>query len=63
MDKTYHKIQTFEQAANQKEYWKTKTAQERLEAAREMIDAAYGEIGMKGLRMEKVLTGIKKRNG
>ena len=63
MDKSEFKMQTFKQADLQQDYWKTRTMEERLQAAMEMTKAAY-QIGKDGFSpMDKTLTSCRKRNG
>lgn len=62
-DKTAYKINSFEEADLQKSYWQTKSYDERLAAARQMIKIAYGLVGKPEIKMEKTLTAIIKRNG
>ena len=63
MDKSAFKMQTFEQADLQQEYWKECTMEERLQAAMEMTKAAY-QISKSGFPpMQKTLTSCRKHNG
>lgn len=63
MDKSEFKMQTFEQADLQQDYWETRTLDERLQAAMEMTKTAY-QIGKNGFSpMDKILTSFRKRNG
>ena len=63
MDKQYFKKQSFEEADNQKEYWKSKSVEERLATAAEMTKAAYGLIGQPFKGMDKTYFTTRKRNG
>ena len=63
MDKYYFKKQSFEEADNQKGYWKTKSAVERLAAAAEMINAAYGLVGQPFKGMDKTYFSTRRRDG
>lgn len=63
MDKSAFKIQTFEQADRQQDYWKACSMNERLQAAMEMTKVAY-QIANDGFApMEKNLISYRKRNG
>ncbi|HHH50398.1 MAG TPA: hypothetical protein ENK52_05415 [Saprospiraceae bacterium] len=41
LDRTKFKMQKFEEADNQYDYWKSKTVEERLQAAYYLISVAY----------------------
>lgn len=63
MDKSAFKIQSFEEADKQKKYWQSKTSEECLAAANEMIRVAYGYVGKPVPPMDKTAFTIRKRNG
>ena len=58
-DKTAYKINSFKEADLQKSYWQTKSFEERLAAANQMIKIADGLVGK--LKIEKNITAIIKR--
>jgi hypothetical protein len=62
-DKTTYKINSFEEADLQRDYWQSKSYDERLAAASQMIKISYGLVGKPEPRMEKILTDIIKRDG
>ncbi len=61
-DKLAYKKQTFEEADNLKEFWKTKTMEGRLAAAMEMTKAAYGILGKPFEGMDKSYYTKRKRD-
>ena len=63
MDKTFFKMQSFQDADIQKQYWHSKTYEERLSAAMEMIKVAYSQSSLQTTSMKKTLTEIRLRNG
>ena len=46
MDKTFFKMQSFQDDDIQKQYWHSKTYEERLSAAMEMIKVAYSQSNL-----------------
>ncbi len=62
LDRTAFKIQTFEEASNQREYWLSKTPKERLEAAWYLICAAYNLDYRAENRLDRTYFQIRKRD-
>jgi hypothetical protein len=63
LDKTVFKIQSFDAADNQYNYWLDKSFEERLAASQELILVAY-QLKVIGFPdMDKKAFTIKKRNG
>jgi hypothetical protein len=62
LDRTAFKIQTFEEADNQRAYWMSKTPKERLAAAWYLICAAYGLDYEAENRMDRTYFRIRKRD-
>ena len=63
MDKSFFKMQSFQDADIQKKYWQSKSYDERLSAAMEMIKVAYSQEATTTMSMSKSLTEIRLRNG
>lgn len=63
MDKTFFKMQSFKDADIQKKYWQTKTFDERLTAAMELVKVSYSQSVIDGVSMDKSLTKMRLRNG
>jgi hypothetical protein len=63
MDKTFFKMQTFKDADIQKKYWQSKTFDERLSAAMEMVKVSYSQHVISSVSMDKFLTKMRLRNG
>ncbi|MCS7019732.1 MAG: hypothetical protein RMJ87_11850 [Cytophagales bacterium] len=61
LDRTAFKIQSFEQASHQREYWLSKTYRERLEAAWYLICSAYGIVPGHNDRLDRTCFQMRKR--
>ncbi|MBU0695068.1 MAG: hypothetical protein KKE39_00880 [Bacteroidetes bacterium] len=62
-DKSSFKKSSFEEADIQKDFWKTKSYAERLEAGVLMTKIAYGLVNQPEIRMQKDLLEIKSKRG
>lgn len=62
-DKTIFKKNSFQEADNQKEYWKSKSFEERLEASLLMTRIAYGLVNKTITRMDKSFFLKKTHHG
>ena len=60
-DKSYFKKSSFEDADIQKDFWKTKSYAERLEAGTFMTKIAFKLVNQPEPKMDKSLTTIIKR--
>nr|MBC7612515.1 hypothetical protein [Pseudopedobacter sp.] len=62
-NKSSFKKSSFEEADIQKDFWKTKSYAERLEAGILMTKIAYGLINEPEIKMDKRLVAIKSKRG
>ncbi len=60
LDRTKFKMQTFEEASHQLDYWKTKTIEERLMAAYYLISVAYNFDLKKPPRLDRTKFSMRK---
>lgn len=61
LDRTAFKINTFEEAADQVSYWKTKTTQERLAAAWYLTCQAYNLDPEAEHRLDRTVFSMRNR--
>lgn len=61
LDRTAFAIQSFEESAHQRQYWLTRTPQERLAAAWYLICAAYNLDVSQPQRLDRTVFSMRKQ--